>query len=126
MLLNRVGHTAAWVLLWGTAAAAQVMTPSDLKDPSSQRLQQQYMPQLKAAGERVADLQFPYHFYLSRTLDVSEREEQTLPHASIRFDKLDRRAVLAITGNYYASYSTKLLNSNQRARQTFQDVLLPL
>jgi hypothetical protein len=84
------------------------------------------MPQLKAAGERVSALQFPYHFYLSRTLDVDERQQQMLPRASMHFDKFENRSVLEITGNYFASYSTELLNGNQRARQTFRDVMLPL
>jgi len=117
---------AAACVLCTLAAPAQVLTPTDVQDAQSRQLQQQYMPQLKAAGERISALQFPYHFYLSRTLDVSERQQQTLPQASVHFDKFENRTVLQITGNYFASYSTELLNGNQRARQTFEDVMLPL
>jgi hypothetical protein len=125
MFIGRMMAAAA-CLLCGLVTSAQVLTPTDVQDAQSRRLQQQYMPQLKAAGERISGLQFPYHFYLSRTLDVSERQQQTLPQASIHFDKFENRAVLEITGNYFASYSTELLNGNQRARQTFRDVMLPL
>jgi len=125
MRINKYFIPIAWIL-WAAVAHTQVLTPTDIQDSDSRRMQQQFMPQLKAAGERISALQFPYHFYLSRTLDVSERQQQMLPRGSVHFDKFENRSVLEITGNYFASYSTELLNGNQRAKQTFRDVILPL
>ena len=34
--------------------------------------------------------------------------------------------MLEVTGNYYAAYSSKLMDGNQRTRQTFFDVVLPI
>ena len=78
------------------AAGAQVLTPSDLDDAQCRHLQQQYMPQLIAAGERVAELQFPYRFYLSRAMDLSEQQQRLVPQASIHFDKFGKRVVLRL------------------------------
>ena len=34
--------------------------------------------------------------------------------------------MLKITGNYFAAYSAELMKPEERARQTYQDVILPL
>src|SRR5437667_8480735 len=44
----------------------------------------------------------------------------------MRLDPYQRRTVLEITGNYYAAYSTERLNPDQRARETFRNVVLPI
>ena len=74
----------------------------------------------------AAALHFPYPFYFSQTLDVDEARQKQLPQGSIRFDQFNGQTVLAISGNYYISYSSELLNRNQRARKTYEDVVLPL
>src|SRR5215472_10112722 len=112
-MLRNKALVAAATLLCAVSADAQVMTPSDVQDPQCRRLQQEYLPQLIAAGEQVRELQFPYPFYLSRVLDVSERKQQTLAPGSIHFDKFENQPVLQITGNYFASYSTRLLDNNR-------------
>jgi hypothetical protein len=49
-----------------------------------------------------------------------------LPQGSLRFERVKGQVALAVSGNYYISYSTKMLTQNQRARRTFLDVILPL
>ncbi len=113
-------------LLLGVPCATQVLPVSKIKDPEGQLLQQKYNDQLRALGADAAALHFPYAFYFSETLDIDEAKQKQLPQGSIHFDRFNGQLVLEITGNYYASYSASALTPNQRARQTFRDVVLPL
>jgi hypothetical protein len=108
------------------ACAAQVLSLSSIKDPESRLLQQKYVEQLRVLAADASSLHFPYPFYFSNTLDIDEVRQKQLPQGSVHFDRLHGQTVLAITGNYYVSYASSRLSSNQRARQTFEDVILPL
>lgn len=108
------------------SCAAQVLSVSKIKDPRAQLLQQQYISQLRELASEAAALHFPYPFYFSETLDIDERRQKQLPQGSIHFDRFHDQMVLEITGNYYASYSSAMLNKNLRARKTYEDVVLPL
>ena len=110
----------------GLSCAAQVLSVSRIKDPQGQLLQQRYMDQLQQISQEAAALHFPYPFYFSEKLDIDEVRQKQLPQGSIHFDRFNGETVLQITGNYYVSYSAKVMNANQRSRKTFQDVVLPL
>jgi hypothetical protein len=110
----------------GLSCGAQVLSVSQIKDPKAQLLQKQYISQLRALSAEATAIHFPYPFYFSQTLDVDEARQKQLPQGSIRFDSFHGQTVLAITGNYYISYSASMVNANLRARKTFQDVILPL
>jgi len=112
-------------LLIGTSRA-QVVAPVEIKDPELRSLQTQYMDDLKATGAEINNLTFQYPFYLSKKLDLDEEEQKKTDQRSIRFDRYNGRTVLAITGNYYAAYSTTQLNKDQRARSTFLGVVDPI
>jgi hypothetical protein len=114
------------VLALSVTAPAQVLSPQEIRDPEMQALQQKYLPELKAFTQAMSSHRFPYHFYFSRTLDLAEKEQQGSDQRSIQFDRFQGKVVLKITGNYFASYSTNLVTPGDRARQTFQDVMLPL
>ncbi|HEY5028161.1 MAG TPA: hypothetical protein VIK39_07105 [Candidatus Angelobacter sp.] len=119
----------AFVLALGLCSlpcSAQVLSLGKVTDPVSKRLQKQYFPQLQQISTETTTIHFPYPFYFSQTLDIDEARQKQLPQGSIRFDQFNGRTVLAISGNYYISYSSSQLNSNQRARKTYQDVVLPL
>jgi hypothetical protein len=119
----------AWltlVLFAASASAAQVVSPAEIKDPTLSSLQQQYMDDLKRAGEDILANQFEYPFYFSRKLDLDEQQQKSSNQASIRFDRYNGRIVLAITGNYYAAYPAEKFNEEQRARSTFLNVVLPI
>jgi hypothetical protein len=119
----------AWfvlVLLAASVSCAQVVLPAEIKDPALRSLQQQYMDDLKRTGEDILADQFEYPFYFSRKLDLDEQQQKSSDQASIRFDHYNGRTVLAITGNYYAAYSTDKFNEEQRAGSTFLNVILPL
>jgi hypothetical protein len=107
-------------------ASAQVVSPVELKDPALRALQQQYMDDLLRAGEDILANQFDYPFYLSRKLDLDQAQQQVADQHSIRFDTYKGKKVLAITGNYYVAYSAQKISSEQRARSTFLNVVMPV
>ncbi len=120
------GRIVLVIIALAASLRAQVVAPFEIKDPAIRVLQQRYLADLKAAAEDARAIQFPYAFYFSRTLDVDEPQQQRLPQGSMRFDQFNGETVLQVTGNYYASYSSELMNRGRRARQTFQDVMLPI
>jgi hypothetical protein len=113
-------------LALGGVSSAQVLSLGKVNDPVSKRLQKQYFAQLQQISTEATTIHFPYPFYFSQALDIDEARQKQLPQGSIRFDQFNGQTVLAISGNYYISYSSSQLNGNQRARKTYEDVVLPL
>jgi hypothetical protein len=108
------------------AAWAQVVTPVEIKDPDLRSLQQQFMNDLKIVGQDIQALEFQYHFYLSRTLDLDESQQKHADQSSIRFDRYNGQTVLTVTGNYYAAYPADRISAERRARSTFLSVVMPI
>jgi hypothetical protein len=105
---------------------AQVLSPPEILDPAMRALQQKHLPELKAAAVDITSHQYPYRFYLSRKLDLTEQQEQQNDQRSIRFTNFQGHTVLQVTGNYFASYSEESMNQNERVKQTYRDVMLPI
>ena len=105
---------------------AQVMTPMELSDPATQRLQQQHLQTLMAIGTEIEAHKFPYPFYFSRVLDVDLAKVQVADQRSIRFEIYKGQTVLEITGNYYAAYSADRMDSYARLKETFETVVMPM
>ena len=116
------------VMLAASAAwtSAQVVAPAEIRDLNLRELQQKHLPDLEKISAGIARHQFPYHFYLSRKLDLSEEEQRGADQRSIRFDTFHNQTVLEVTGNYYASYSAGLVDTPERARRTLMDVVVPV
>src|SRR5215472_14865700 len=110
----------------GRSGGAQVLAASKVKDPVAQQLQQTYINELRQLSADAAATRFSYPFYFSQTLDIDESRQKQSPQGSIHFERYNGQIVLEITGNYYISYSESMLNSNQRSRKTYEDVVLPL
>jgi hypothetical protein len=127
-------NRAAWfgpvlfslLLFVASTALAQVVSPAEIKDPALRALQQQYLEDLGRAGEDILSTQFDYPFYLSRKLDLDQARQQVADQHSIRFDTYQGKTVIAITGNYYAAYSSQKISSERRARSTFLNVVMPI
>ena len=88
------------------SCSAQVLSLGKVNDPVSKRLQKQYFAQLQQIASEATTIHFPYPFYFSQTLDIDEARQKQLPQGSIRFDQFNGQTVLAISGNYYISYSS--------------------
>jgi len=114
------------VVVLSAFAAGQVTSPMDINDQGPRALQSKYMTQLQKLATSVRLQKYPYAFYFSRKLDIDEEQQKTLAQSGICFKRLDDKMVLAITGNYYASYSAELVDRSHRVRQTFNDVMLPI
>jgi len=105
---------------------SQVLSPAEIVDPALRALQQKYLQELKAAAVDITGHQYPYKFYLSRTLDVTEKQELQTDQRSIRFAQFQGHTVLQVTGNYFAAYSDQSMDRRQRFQRTYTDVMLPI
>jgi len=108
------------------SAPAQVLAPEEIRDPNLRELQTKYFSELKRITEAASAHSFPYHFYFSRVIGLSEKDQVINDQRSVQFDRYQEKIVLKITGNYFAAYSMELMKPEERARQTYQDVVLPL
>jgi len=108
------------------AGVSQVVPPAEILDPQLHALQEKHLTDLRTAAGAISAHSFPYKLYFSRTLDLSELQQRQSDQHSIHFDKFQGQTVLQITANYYASYSDQLMHSEERARQTLQDVAVPI
>lgn len=117
---------AAVVLGVSCFAGGQALTPAEIKNPQMRGLQEKYLQQLQAVGAEIQGHIFPYPFYFSRVLDLELVQQERADQRSLRFDNFSGMTVVELTGNYFGSYSTELVNKSHRALRTFQDVMLPI
>ena len=125
MHANRIAFFAM-LLLGAPLVSAQVVASVEISDPGLRTLQEQSFNNLKTVGQNIAGYRFDYPFYLSRTLDIDEKVQKRTDQHSIRFEHYNGSTVIAISGNYYGAYASDKFNQEQRARQTFQDVVVPI
>ena len=102
------------------------MAPEEIRDPQLRALQQKYRNELKLIPHAITARNLPYRFYFSRRMDLEEAVQQRSDQRSIQFDRYGGRLVLKITGNYFASYSDELIKPEERARLTYESVIVPL
>ncbi len=114
-----------WVFI-PAVALAQVLSPPEIGDLQMRELQQKHLADLKTVARSISSHAFPYRLYFSRTLDLSEEQQQRSDQRSIRFEKFRNQTVVEITANYYASYSADLMKKEERARRTMQDIMVPM
>jgi hypothetical protein len=126
MCSRKVLITGLLIVFASLYAAAQVITPMELPDPKLQHLQQRHLQTLMSIGKEIEEHQFPYPVYLSRALDVDVDKMQAADLRSIRFDEYQHRTVLAITGNYYASYAAQQMSADARLKESFNQVIVPI
>ena len=107
-------------------SAGQALTPAEIKQPQMRALQEKYFQQLQTVGAEVQGHIFPYNFYFSRVLDLELSQQEHADQRSLRFDNYSGMTVVELTGNYFASYSSDLVDKSHRALRTFQDVMLPV
>src|SRR6202158_4934551 len=125
MLANKIVLVAT-LLACARILPAQVVASVEMTDPALRALQQQSFTDLKTVGQNITGYPFTFPFYLSRKLDIDEKVQKRTDQHSIRFEHYNGSTVIAISGNYYGSYAADKFNEEQRARQTFQDVVVPI
>jgi hypothetical protein len=114
------------LLIVARLVAAQAVAPIEISDPALRALQEQSFSDLKTVGQTIAGHSFTFPFYFSRKLDLEEKVQKRSDQHSIRFEHFNGVTVIAISGNYYGAYSSDKFNDEQRARQTFLDVVVPI
>ena len=125
MRANRI--TLLSVLLFGARLLpAQVVASVEINDPGLRALQEQSFNNLKAVGQNIGGYPFNFPFYFSRTLDIDEKVQKRTDQHSIRFEHYNGSTVIAVSGNYYGAYASDKFDAEQRARQTFTDVVVPI
>src|ERR1700738_437486 len=125
MRVNRVVVVAA-LLMGARLLPAQVVASNEITDSDLRALQEKSFNDLKLVGKNIMGYPFSYPFYLSRKLDIDEKVQKRTDQHSIRFEHFNGATVIAISGNYYGAYASDKFNEEQRARQTFQDVVVPI
>jgi len=118
---------SALFLLWLVLpAAGQVLSPAEIKDQTARQLQQSHISHLRAVAGAIQAQTFPYPFFLSRVLDLDQKQMAHADQRSIRFDRYNNQTLLMITGNYYVSYATDQVNANERIHKTLDELVRPM
>lgn len=125
MRANRLAFIVALMFAAGLLQG-QVVASIEITDPALRALQEKSFNDLKSVGANIAGHQFNFPFYLSRKLDIDEKVQKRTDQHSIRFENYNGSIVIAISGNYYGAYAADKFNEAQRARRTFQDVVVPI
>ena len=86
---------------------------------------EEYLQKLEALSAQLNSHPFRYRFCLTTDLAARAEAPCTSQH-SVRIAHLGTNTVLEITGNYYAAYSHSRVNKPERARLTFEEVILPV
>ena len=126
MHATRLLAAALSFMTLAATARAQIVSPPEIRDLQMRELQQKHLLELKAVAERIKAHRFPYRFYFSRTMDLSETQQERSDQRSIWFERYRAQTVLEITGNYFASYSAELMKKEERAQRTLEDVMVPM
>ncbi len=114
------------LLVGARIVPAQVVASVEITDPALRALQEKSFADLVTVGQNISAHQFSFPFYLSRKLDIDEKVQRRTDQHSIRFEHYNGATVIAISGNYYGAYASDKFNEEQRARQTFQNVVVPI
>jgi hypothetical protein len=122
----RATNALVTLLLAVVAGRTQVLAPEEIRDPQLRALQEKYRNELKLVTKAAAAHNFPYHFYFSRKLDLEEKDQKQSDQRSVQFDRYQGQVVVKVTGNYFVSYSAGLVKPQERARRTYEGVILPL
>ena len=126
--MPKLNNCLLFVLLLGSlaTACAQVLAPGEIEDQVARHLQQSHMSQLNSVAAAIEEHKFAYAFYLSRVLDVEQKQMAHTDQRSIRFDRFNDQMLLMITGNYYVAYSADQVNANERVHKTMEEVVRPM
>ena len=101
--------------------SAGAMLPSYVPESDEEK----YRQKLEALNAQLNSQRFRYRFCLTTEL-AAPAEAPCASQHSVRIAHLGTNTVLEITGNYYAAYSHIQVNKPERARLTFEEVILPV
>jgi hypothetical protein len=106
-------------------AVAQV-SPNEILNPDLRALEEAHFQQLIALNQSIAQLKFPYSFYLSRYVGLDPAQQAEADSRGLEFVRFQDRKILKVSGNYNAAYNTLRMTQNERSAATFRTVMLPI
>ena len=106
-------------------AVAQV-SPNEILNLDLKALEDAHFQQLIALNHSIAQLKFPYSFYLSRYVGLDPAQQAEADSRGLEFVRFHDRKILKVSGNYNAAYNALRMTQNERSAATFRTVMLPI
>ncbi len=119
------GLAVIWIVSGATRGMAQV-SPAEIVAPDLKAAEAQYFPQLIQLSRSIAQMKFPFSFFLSRYVGLDPAKQADADSRGLEFVKFHDRIVLKVTGNYNAAYNAGRLTQNERASHTLHEVIIPI
>ena len=113
-------------VLAGNQFALGQVSPAEIPNPQLKALESTYLPRLIELNRAVSATKFPLPFSLSRYVGLETDRQGVADSRGIEFVKFHDRLVLKITGNYNVAYNADRLDQNERAKRTFEEVIVPI
>jgi hypothetical protein len=114
------------ILLCGVVGSAQEFSSVSLGDPYIRGVQAKHAPQLRGLVSEISKRDFPFKFTLGSVIPKDAQQPDQHGPGPVRFSKYNSALTLEISGNYSVSYTSSMLSTNDRARHTFSEVILPI
>src|SRR6516225_8327080 len=116
---------AGGVVLAASSWAFGQVSPTEVVNPRAKADEQKYLPQLVSLQRAIGTAQFPFTFRLARYLDAKPGQRAALDSNGIEFVYFQQHVVLKVSGFYRVAFDSIQLNQNARARQTFEQAVMP-
>lgn len=117
---------AVGILLGVTAITYAQVSPVEVLNPKLKADEAQYFPQLRSLQQSIAVTRFPFPFRSARYPNEKHGQRAASDPNGIEFVYFEGREILKISGIYQAAFNAALLSKNERASQTFRDVVVPI
>lgn len=114
------------MLLGVTAITYAQVSPVEVLNPKLKSDEAQYFPQLRSLQQSIAVTRFPFPFRSARYPNGKHGQRAASDPNGIEFVYFEGREILKISGIYQAAFNAALLSKNERASQTFRDVVVPI
>ena len=109
----------------GASAFGQV-SPTEVQNPRAKADEEKYFPQLLSLQRAIGGTNFPFTFRLARYLDAKPGQRAALDSNGLEFVYFQQKVVLKVSGFYRVAFNSMRFTENSRARQAFQDAVLPI
>jgi hypothetical protein len=117
---------AGGIVLAASSWALGQVSPTEVVNPRAKADEQKYLPQLVSLQRAIGTAQFPFTFRLARYLDAKPGQRAALDSNGIEFVYFQQHVVLKVSGFYRVAFDSIQLNQNARARQTFEQAVMPV
>jgi len=109
-----------------TSSGLAQVSPAEIRDPQLKAAEQTYSKQLLEISRKIARIQFPFPFVLSRYVGLDPQKQVDADTRGLEFVKFHNRVTLKVSGDYNAAFNPDSLTENQRANRVLDDVVVPI